>query len=155
MSEINRLKWSDVNLNGKYLVLYTRKKKGGHLTPRRIPLNKKLFDILSQRYKDRDKNKPWIFWHRYWSRKTGEWVEGPYKDRKKIMTTLCNKADVRYFRYHALRHFGASILDHDNVPIGTVQRILGHENRLTTEIYLHSIGEGERVAVDCLDRSFE
>lgn len=155
MSEINRLKWSDVNLDSKYLVLYTRKKKGGHLTPRRISLNKKLFGILSQRYKDRDKDKPWIFWHRYWSRKIGEWVEGPYRDRKKIMTTLCNKAGVKYFRYHALRHFGASMLDHDNVPIGTVQRILGHENRLTTEIYLHSIGECERVAVDCLDRCFE
>jgi len=155
MSEINQLKWSDINLDAKYLVLYTRKKKGGHLTPRRISLNKKLFDILSQRYKDRDKDKPWVFWHRYWSRKIGEWVEGPYRDRKKIMTTLCAQAGVTYFRYHALRHFGASMLDHDNVPIGTVQRILGHENRLTTEIYLHSIGEGERVAVDCLDRCFE
>ena len=154
MGEINRLKWSDVNFNNKHLVLYTRKKKGGHLTPRRIPLNKKIFGILSQRYKDRDKEKPWVFWHRYWSRKKGEWVEGPYTDRKKIMTTLCAEAGVKYFRYHALRHFGASMLDHDNVPIGTVQRILGHENRLTTEIYLHSIGDSERHAVDCLDRVF-
>ncbi len=70
------------------------------------------------------------------------------------MRTLCKKADVKYFRFHALRHFGASMLDNDNVPIGTVQRILGHENRLTTEIYLHSIGDGERMAVDCLDRGF-
>jgi integrase len=155
MSEINRLKWSDVNLNEKFLVLYTRKKKGGHLTPRRIPLSQKLYNILSERNKNRDKAKPWVFWHRYWSRKKGEWVEGPFRDRKKIMTTLCQKADVKYFRYHALRHFGASMLDQNNISIGTVQRILGHENRLTTEIYLHSIGDGERVAVDCLDRGFE
>jgi len=33
--------------------------------------------------------------------------------------------------------------------------MVGHENRLTTEIYLHSIGEGEHVAVDCLDRGCE
>jgi len=155
MSEINRLKWTDVDLTAKFLVLYTRKKKGGHLTPRRIPLNRNLFDVLSKRYKERDKDKPWVFWHRYWSRKNGEWIEGVYKDRKKIMTTLCAEAGVKYFRYHALRHFGASMLDHNNVPIGTVQRILGHENRLTTEIYLHSIGDGERDAVDCLDRGFE
>jgi len=70
------------------------------------------------------------------------------------MTTLCKKAGVKYFRYHALRHFGASILDHDNVPTGTVQRILGHESRITTEIYLHSIGDGERLAVECLDKVF-
>lgn len=155
ISEINRLRWSEVNLDAKYLVLYTRKKKGGHLTPRRIPLNQILFGILSRRYAEKDKSKPWVFWHRYWSRKTGEWVEGPYKDRQRLMTTLCEEAGVKYFRFHALRHFGASMLDHNNVPIGTVQRILGHENRLTTEIYLHSIGEGERAAVGCLDRSFE
>ncbi len=154
MSEINRLEWKDINLSEKHLVLYTRKKKGGHLTPRRIPLNQKLFQILSKMHKNRDKNKPWVFWHRYWSRKAGEWVEGIFTDRKKIMTTLCAKAGVKYFRYHALRHFSASMLDHDNVPTGTVQRILGHESRLTTEIYLHSIGDGERLAVECLDKVF-
>ncbi len=155
MGEINRLKWSDVNLKERYLVLFTRKKRGGHLTPRKIPLNAKIFDVLSKRYKERDMSKPWVFWHKYWSRKKSEWVEGPYKDRKKIMSVLCAKVEVNYFRFHALRHFGASILDQDNISIGTLQRILGHENRLTTEIYLHSVGDGERAAVECLNRSFE
>ena len=57
------------------------------------------------------------------------------------------KVGVRYFRFHALRHFGASGLDRENVSIGCIQRILGHENRTTTEIYLHSIGEAEREAM--------
>ncbi|MBF0243250.1 MAG: site-specific integrase [Desulfamplus sp.] len=83
-SEISRLEWKDINLDEKHLVLYTRKKKGGHLTPRRIPLNQKLFQILSKMYEERDKNKPWVFWHRYWSRKTGEWVEGTFTDRKRL-----------------------------------------------------------------------
>ena len=154
IGEINRLKWTDVNLKDKHLVLYTRKKRGGHLTPRRIPLNQKLFDILRRRYETHDPKFPWVFWHKYWSRKSGDWVEGPYLDRKKFMTTLCKKADVRYFRFHALRHFGASLLDNVNVPIGTVQKLLGHENRLATEIYLHSLGDGERAAVSHLDQSF-
>jgi hypothetical protein len=63
------------------------------------------------------------------------------------MKTLCRKAGVRYFRFHPLRHQGASILGRCNVNIGSIQRILGHENRSTTEIYLHSIGEAERDAV--------
>jgi integrase len=32
-----------------------------------------------------------------------------------------------------------------------IQRILGHENRKTTEIYLHSIGDLEREAISVFD----
>jgi integrase len=70
------------------------------------------------------------------------------------MKGLCKKAGVRYFRFHTLRHFGASLLDQSNVSIGSIQRLLGHENRTTTEIYLHSIGDSERVAMDVLNRQF-
>lgn len=154
MSEINRLTWQDVNFESRCVVLFTRKKKGGHLTPRNVPMPAKLFELLSRRYEKRDKDKPWVFWHRYWSRKHNRWIEGPYAERKKFMTTLCQKAGVRYFRFHALRHFGASMLDSAKVPIGSIQRILGHENRTTTEIYLHSVGEGERHAMDILDEGF-
>jgi integrase len=151
MSEVNRLKWDDVDLKNRFIILYTRKKKGGHLTPRKIPMPERLFKLLQSRYANRDADKPWIFWHRYWDRKKQEWIESPFKDRKKIMTTLCKKAGVPYFRYHALRHFGASLLDSANVPIGSIQRILGHENRATTEIYLHSIGNSEVDAMNVLD----
>ena len=71
------------------------------------------------------------------------------------MKSLCEKADVKYFRYHALRHFGASLIDQANIPIGSIQRLLGHENRTTTEIYLHSIGESERHAMDVLNDGFK
>lgn len=148
VSEINRLTWYDVDFTERSVILYTRKKRGGHLTPRKVPMTNKLYDVLQYRYNHRDKTIPWVFWHRYWSRQKKEWVEGPYKDRKKIMKTLCKKAQVQYFRYHALRHLGASILDRANVNIGSIQRILGHENRTTTEIYLHSIGEAEREAMN-------
>lgn len=147
VSEINHLTWEDVNFRDRSVTLYTRKKKGGNLTPRNVPMTSRLFEVLSHRYEHRDKKKPWVFWHQYWDSKKKEWVHGPYKERKKIMKTLCKKVGVRYFRYHALRHFGASVLDSANVNIGSIQRILGHENRTTTEIYLHSIGESEREAM--------
>jgi integrase len=115
----------------------------------------KLYDVLSHRYASRDKEKAWVFWHRYWNRKRCEWMERPYLERKKIMKTLCRKAGVRYFRFHALRHFGASLLDHARVPISSIQTILGHENRSTTEIYLHSIGESEREAMRVFDREID
>lgn len=147
MSEINCLTWQDVNLEQKYVILYTRKKRGGHLTPRKIHMTKRLHMILQQRFQSRDENKPWVFWHRYYSRKEKVWKEAPYKERKRIMTTLCEKAGVKYFRFHALRHAGASVLDNNNVPLGVIQKILGHENRTTTEIYLHNLGSSEKDAM--------
>jgi integrase len=153
VGEINRLQWSDVNFEDRYVVLYTRKKKGGHLTPREVPMSKKLFDVLSKRYELRDKTKQWVFWHTYMSKKIGKIVSGPYLDRKEIMRNLCKKAGVKYFRFHALRHAGASIMDNNNVHIGAIQRILGHENRSTTEIYLHSFGMAEREAISIYERA--
>ncbi|MDH5299183.1 MAG: site-specific integrase [Desulfobulbaceae bacterium] len=147
MSEVNRLTWEDVNLDSRYVVLYTRKKRGGHLTPRRIPMTCKLFEVFSRRFQERDQSKPWVFWHRYWSSKENAWKEAPFWDRKKFMRTLCEKAGVKYFRFHALRHAGASIMENGNVSIGTIQKILGHENRTTTEIYLHSLGDADRLAM--------
>ncbi len=147
VSEVNRLTWQDIDLGKRFVVLYTRKKKGGHLTPRKIPMTKRLYEILQRRFINRDKSKPWVFWHRYFDRKEKVWVEGPFKDRKRIMKTLCAKAGVKYFRYHALRHAGASIMDNNNVPLGAIQSILGHENRTTTEIYLHNIGNSEKEAI--------
>jgi integrase len=114
-------------------------------------MSEKLFEVLSRRYNTRSKDKPWVFWHRYMSRIKKAWVVGPYKERKMIMKTLCKKAGVKYFRYHALRHLGASILDRISVNIGSIQRLLGHENRSTTEIYLHSINESEREAIKVFD----
>jgi integrase len=153
VSEINRLMWEDVDLEQRYVILYTRKKMGGHLTPRKVPMTQTLFNVLQRRHADRDPDKPWVFWHRYWSRKAGQFVEGPYGDRKKLMKRLCKKAKVRYFRFHPLRHSGASIMDGNNVPIGAIQRILGYENRRTTEIYLHSIGDLEREAIGVFEKA--
>lgn len=152
VGEINRLTWDDVNLEGRFIVLYTRKKKGGDLTPRRVPMTQRLFEILSRRYSKRRKTIPWVFWHAYRT-KDGKRVKGPYQDRKKIMESLCEAAGVKYFRFHPLRHSGASIMDGNNVPIGDIQRILGHQNRSTTEIYLHSIGLAERQAIAIYEKA--
>lgn len=75
-------------------------------------------------------------------------------------TGCCNKpimhvADIPYFHLHALRHAGASIMGNNQVSIGAIQRILGHENRTTTEIYLHSLGNAEIEAVKTLERARE
>jgi integrase len=147
VGEINKLVWDDVNFKTKHVTVYTRKKKSGDLTPRHIPMTRKLYKVLSKRFDSRDSAKPWVFWHSYWDVKSCRRKVGPFKDRHGIMRSLCKKAGVQYFRFHALRHAGASTLELNNISIGTIQRILGHESRTTTEIYLHSIGHPDRQAM--------
>ena len=156
VSEINRLKWEDVNLENGYLVLYTRKKRGGHLTPRKVPLTARLGEILKLRFKARKKSNPWVFYASYQDWKTGKQVVAPFRQyRRTILKTLCTKAGVRPFTFHALRHAGASIMDHNNVPLAAIQRILGHENRTTTEIYLHTMRDAERHAIEVYERAIK
>ena len=89
----------DVDLKNRTITLYTRKKKGGSFTPRIVPMTNRLYDILRRRYNEKDPDKPWLFWHRYWSRKAGKKVVGAYLYRKKLMTVLCKKAGVPYFSF--------------------------------------------------------
>jgi len=153
VGEINKLTWVDVDLAQRSVTLYTRKKKGSDLTPRTVYMTERLFEVLTRRHSQRDLSKPWVFWHTYWNRKSCQWVDGPYKDRKQLMTKLCKKAGVKYFRYHALRHSGASIMESNNVPIRSIQSILGHENRKTTEIYLHSTSQADREAMSVFEKA--
>jgi len=153
VGEINSLTWDDVDFERRSITLWTRKRKGGHREPREIPMIQKLYDVLSLRWKSHDNGLPWVFWHTYWSRKVNDWVRGPYGERNRLMSTLCKNAEVKYFRYHALRHLTASILDDLGISIGVIQRILGHQNRRTTEIYLHSVGEAERQAMAKLENT--
>lgn len=153
MSEVNRMEWKDVDFNNNTVTLYTRKTKGGHLKPRKIPMAKTLKDVLEKRL--RGNNTPWVFHHTYYGKKEGEWITSPYQDRKRIMKTLCKKAGVKYFRFHPLRHFGASILEKEGYSIKTIQELLGHENRKTTEIYLHSFEESDQEAMNSLESALK
>jgi integrase len=151
--EINNLRWQDVDLENKTVTLYTRKKKHGTKTPRIIPMTKNLFNVLTIRNARKADSIPWVFWHTYYSRIEGKRVIGPYKDRKKFMKTLCLKAEVEYFRFHPLRHSGASFMESIGVPIAHIQEILGHENRKTTEGYIHSLGKNKADAIERFERA--
>jgi hypothetical protein len=44
-------------------------------------------------------------------------------------------------------------MDRYDVPIGSIQKILGHEKRQTTEIYLHSIDQAETEAIAVYEKA--
>ena len=71
------------------------------------------------------------------------------------MGTPCKRTGMEYFRFHPLRYFGATMLERAWVPIRTTQTLPGHENRTTTEIYLHSVGSEERAVMNSLEMQFQ
>ena len=59
-----------------------------------------------------------------------------------IIYYLCLRAGVRHFGAHSLRHFMATGF-HDPYK---AQKVLGHQNLKTTEIYLHDLGVDREAA---------
>jgi len=125
--EINRLKPEDIDRDGNYVVLRTRKAKNSDEVERIVPVNKVLKEVLKKFPKDKE----YIF--------TNKRTRTKYDYRDKLLARLCEKAKVRSFTFHCLRHLSASIMADAGVPITTIQKILGHQRATTTDIYLKSI----------------
>jgi len=85
----------------------------------------KLREVLFRRYQNRDAKKPWVSWRVYEDHKTAKKWLGPFNYRREILMSLCDKAKVRYFTFHAIRHAGASLMDRNNAPIGAIQKTPG------------------------------
>ena len=59
---------------------------------------------------------------------------------------------MRPFGFHAIRHHVASVFnDSGKASMKQIQVLLRHRRQSTTEIYLHTIGQGVRDAVEILD----
>lgn len=125
VSEINKLRWDDVR--GDYLVLRTRKSKNSDLTERAIPINQTMKMVIEAMPKISE----YVFCHPVNKKR--------YDYRSKLLKRACEKAEVKEFGYHALRHYGASKLADSGVPITDIQALLGHQRPTTTDIYLQSI----------------
>ena len=137
MSAVNNLKWEDVHED--FISLYTRKTRNSDVKEIKVPMNKVLKQAISQI----PKNGNYLFINP----KTGK----PYIYRKKLLRGLCKKAEVKYFSYHSLRHYGASKLDSARVPLTTIQALLGHSRATTTDFYLQSLRGSQQEAVKELE----
>lgn len=141
VGEIFRLRWEDVNFDERVVTLYTRKRRGGSYEADVMPMNDTLFAVLNDLWQHREQNE-WVFINP----KTGQ----PFERRKDYMNTLCKHAGIDPpFGFHALRHFMASFLaDKKKRSTKTIQKLLRHQNINTTDIYLHSLADGVREAMN-------
>lgn len=141
IGELLRLTWEDVNFEKRTITLCTRKRRGGQLQSDKLAMPETLFRTLDSRWQHRDKDNPQVF--RY----------APNTLRN-LMRSLCDRAGVKQFGFHAIRHHVASILaDSGKATLGQIQRFLRHRRQGTTEHYLHELGRDQREVAEILDAS--
>jgi len=75
----------------------------------------------------------------------------PYTSRHHFLKTLCARAEVPPFGFHALRRYVASVLaDTHKVSAKTIQRVLRHKNLSTTERYIKKINQDLAATMELL-----
>lgn len=147
IDEVLRMKWEDVNFQKKEVTKWTRKTKDGSYKAVTVSMNKELFATLWSRWNKRVQD-VWVFYN--------EKTEDRYNHRPKFMKGLCKRAGIKpYFTFHTLRHLMASLMgDNPKISTKTIQKILGHSEARTTEIYIHSLDGAIENAMDAIAEKF-
>ena len=152
--ELFNLKWPDVDFENSRIRLWTRKRKNGSLEADWLPMTDDLCHALKKWQKDvplKGKEHVFICLDEYSFCK--EVYGKPFKQRRHFMRRLCEKAKVKSFGFHAIRHFTASSLYKLGCDLSEIQAILRHKSPGTTERYLKTIGlEKVRVSLEKFSR---
>lgn len=139
--EIFRVLWSDVDLANSKIRLGTRKRREGTLEYDWLPMNSELKKQFSWWYENRTfKESPYVFVCEDDYNFCQEYYGQPFTKRSHLMNRLCEKAGLKPFGFHAIRHLIATKLYHMGKPLGAIQAILRHKSASTTERYLKSLG---------------
>ena len=138
-SELFRLRWEDIDFAGQRLRLGTRKRLGGSLEYDWLPMTDELFNAIVLHRQEAKTE--WVFPNP--DRGT------PFIARQRYLKKACDRAGVKPFGLHAIRHLTASILAQADVPMVTIQRILRHKQLTTTERYIRGL-EPVRPALEVL-----
>jgi integrase len=152
--EIFRLTWSDVDFGNNRIRLWTRKRTDGTYEYDWLPMTNELRSSLRWWWEHRPiKDQPNVFLCLNETEFTKGYYGKPFKYRLQFMRRLCDRAKVKRFGFHAIRHLSASILFSLGYEVAVMQAILRHKSPKTTERYLRSIGlERVREALEDLSR---
>jgi len=138
LGEILNLKWENVNLKNKIVVLFPEqtKSKRRHI----LPLNEVAFKVLEKRSRCRVQGCPYVF------HKEGEKIGSI----RKAFRNALRRAKIEDFRFHDLRHTFASRLVQKNVDLYIVKELLNHSDIRTTQRYAHLKLDNLKKAVEVL-----
>ena len=140
LSEIINLRWSNINLQNREIVIgdkdFTTKSK----KQRTIPMCNRVYDILERKHKN-------DFFEFVFHKPNGFLFCKHYVSRK--FKNICRQANLPHeIHFHSLRHSFGSFLAKNGVPIHIIKELLGHSTIRVTEIYLHTISTDLHKAIE-------
>lgn len=124
-AELFGLKWADVNLKERYIIL--NETKNGER--RRVPLAGLVLELLQEHSKVRRLDTPLLF----------PGIKNPLSpiDLQTPWETARKKADITDFTWHDLRHCTASYLAMNGASMAEIAEILGHKTLSMVKRYAH------------------
>jgi integrase len=137
-AEILGLEWARVDLSTSRLTLY-RTKSG---KPRGIPINRAVYDVLVGLEPEQARREGLVF-----KRRDG----AAWGQIRTAFAKALERAGIKAFRFHDLRHTAASHLIMRGASLKEVQELLGHSDFKMTLRYAHLSPAHLRGAVDRLD----
>jgi integrase/recombinase XerD len=142
VGEIVNLKWSSIDLVRRLIIIEnTEEYRTKTRKSRAIPMNEWVYYFLLKKERKSD---------RIFTFPDGKSLRVGYVSSK--FTKFVKKAPIDHkIHFHSLRHTGATWLVQKEVPIFTVQHILGHSSIATTQVYSHLGVEDMRRSVGKLN----
>lgn len=149
--EAFRMKWEDVDFENSRIRLWTRKRENGSYEYEWLPMTNELRVGLSWWQQNCPLDREHVFICLEKKHFCAEYYGGPFSVRQHFMGKLCDKAKVKPFGFHAIRHLTASILYNKGYDMSVIQTILRHKSPTTTNRYLKNLGlENVREALEQL-----
>lgn len=133
--EVFRLTWADVNLDEGRIRLADHKAGAGRHRVRWLAMHPELVKALSWWRDVRPCQVDNVFMQTHCDSAMGL----PFLQRNKLMPRLCERAGVRPFGFHAMRHKAAAITFVAS-GLSAAQTLMGHYRATTTDIYVRSAG---------------
>ncbi len=119
--------------------IWTLKREGGTKEFDILPVTTALRSALLSLWEKRQVISEYVFVNLDKTPFVDKYYGIPFQQRQHFMKKLCEKAEVKPFGFHAIRHLTASILYHSGESVATVQQILRHKSPNTTSRYLKTL----------------
>ena len=149
--ELLKMVWDDVDFEKRTYLLHTRKSGNKELKTTKHEMSKALYQLFMERWQQRHSDLPYVFWHKFYSRKDKGYIEDRYRDLNGFTKKLCEKAEVEpHFTLHQLRHLATSILKQHGMSIAQLQLFLRHDEQRTTERYAGHLDTNTQAQADVL-----